>query len=96
LGQVLKFVEKTTPIAVYTSRKGSSAAGITTSVTRDSNLVGLPSLCYFFVCLKLVSSGNKLYFSVQRELYLEGVAILLADGGVVYIDEFDKMSPEDR
>jgi DNA replication licensing factor MCM5 len=44
----------------------------------------------------LVSSGNKLYFSVQRELYLEGVAILLADGGVVCIDEFDKMSPEDR
>jgi DNA replication licensing factor MCM5 len=44
----------------------------------------------------LVSSGNKLYFSVQRELYLEGVAILLADGGVVCIDEFDKMRPEDR
>ncbi|VAI50770.1 unnamed protein product [Triticum turgidum subsp. durum] len=67
--QFLKFVEKTAPIAVYTSGKGSSAAGLTASVTRDSN---------------------------SREFYLEGGAMVLADGGVVCIDEFDKMRPEDR
>ena len=67
--QFLKFVEKTAPIAVYTSGKGASAAGLTASVIRDP------------------TSG---------EFYLEGGAMVLADGGVVCIDEFDKMRPEDR
>ncbi|KAF9589988.1 hypothetical protein IFM89_029725 [Coptis chinensis] len=67
--QFLKFVEKTAPIAVYTSGKGSSAAGLTASVIRDNS---------------------------SREFYLEGGAMVLADGGVVCIDEFDKMRSEDR
>ncbi|KAH7546229.1 hypothetical protein FEM48_Zijuj01G0178300 [Ziziphus jujuba var. spinosa] len=67
--QFLKFVEKTAPVAVYTSGKGSSAAGLTASVIRDTS---------------------------SREFYLEGGAMVLADGGVVCIDEFDKMRPEDR
>jgi len=33
--QLLKFTEKVAPIAVYTSGKGSSAAGLTASVIRD-------------------------------------------------------------
>ncbi|NXC43987.1 MCM5 factor, partial [Penelope pileata] len=67
--QLLKFVEKCSPIGVYTSGKGSSAAGLTASVIRD------PS---------------------SRGFFMEGGAMVLADGGVVCIDEFDKMREDDR
>lgn len=57
------------PIAVYTSGKGSSAAGLTASVIRDP---------------------------ASRNFIMEGGAMVLADGGVVCIDEFDKMREDDR
>jgi len=67
--QLLKFTEKVSPIGVYTSGKGSSAAGLTASVKRDTT---------------------------SREFFLEGGAMVLADGGIVCIDEFDKMRVQDR
>ena len=67
--QLLKFTEKIAPIGVYTSGKGSSAAGLTASVIRDAS---------------------------SKEFYLEGGAMVLADGGIVCIDEFDKMDQRDR
>ncbi|VDI54819.1 replicative DNA helicase Mcm, partial [Mytilus galloprovincialis] len=67
--QLLKFVERCSPIAVYTSGKGSSAAGLTASVTKDP---------------------------ATRNFVMEGGAMVLADGGVVCIDEFDKMREDDR
>lgn len=57
--QFLKFVERVAPIGVYTSGKGSSAAGLTASVIKDA----------------------------KGEFYLEGGAMVLADGGVICIDE---------
>lgn len=67
--QLLKFVERCSPIGVYTSGKGSSAAGLTASVIRDPQ---------------------------TRNFVMEGGAMVLADGGVVCIDEFDKMREDDR
>uniref|UniRef100_A0A6P7GKM2 DNA replication licensing factor Mcm5-like n=1 Tax=Diabrotica virgifera virgifera TaxID=50390 RepID=A0A6P7GKM2_DIAVI len=53
--QLLKFVEKVAPIAVYTSGKGSSAAGLTASVMRDPATVNiilgacqLKGMCVFY------------------------------------------------
>lgn len=57
--QFLKFIEKVSPVGVYTSGKGSSAAGLTASVVKDA----------------------------KGEFFLEGGAMVLADGGVICIDE---------
>merc|ERR1719384_2547389 len=65
--QFLKFVHQVAPVCVYTSGKGSSAAGLTASVMRSNG-----------------------------EFVLEGGAMVLADGGIVCIDEFDKMREDDR
>lgn len=66
--QLLRFVATVAPVGVYTSGKGSSAAGLTAAVSRDK-------------------SGA---------WALEGGALVLADGGVCAIDEFDKMREADR
>jgi len=67
--QCLKYVEKTSHKAVFTTGKGASAAGLTASVKKDNQ---------------------------TGEYVLEGGAMVLADSGICLIDEFDKMSDQDR
>jgi DNA replication licensing factor MCM5 len=66
--QLLKFTERIAPIGIYTSGKGSSAAGLTATVA---------------------GTGG-------GDFHLEAGSMVLADGGVVCIDEFDKMREQDQ
>lgn len=67
--QLLQSAAQIAPRMVYTTGKGSTAAGLTAAVLRDPR---------------------------TGEYFLEAGALVLADGGVAVIDEFDKMSKDDR
>ncbi|MEM2006489.1 MAG: minichromosome maintenance protein MCM [Sulfolobales archaeon] len=67
--QLLQYASRIAPRGLYTTGKGSSAAGLTAAVIRDKQ------------------SG---------EFFLEAGAMVLADGGIVAVDEIDKMREEDR
>ncbi len=66
--EMLKFAAKIAPRGLYTSGRGSTAAGLTAAVIRDKSGIML----------------------------LEAGAVVLGDQGLVSIDEFDKLRPEDR
>jgi replicative DNA helicase Mcm len=65
---MLKFAAKIAPRGLYTSGRGSTAAGLTAAVIRDKSGI----------------------------MMLEAGAVVLGDQGLVCIDEFDKIKPEDR
>lgn len=67
--QLLKYTAQLAPRGLYTTGKGSTAAGLTAAVVRDSATGGWT---------------------------LEAGALVLADMGTACIDEFDKMSEDDR
>ncbi|MEM4237610.1 MAG: AAA family ATPase, partial [Candidatus Nitrosocaldaceae archaeon] len=66
--ELLKYAARVAPRGLYTSGRGSTAAGLTAAVIRDK-------------------SGM---------MMLEAGAVVLGDQGLVCIDEFDKLRPEDR
>ena len=66
--EMLKFCARIAPRGLYTSGRGSTAAGLTAAVVRDASGIFM----------------------------LEAGAVVLGDQGLVCIDEFDKMRPEDR
>ena len=65
--EMLKFCARIAPRGLYTSGRGSTAAGLTAAVVKDKT--GM--------------------------MMLEAGAVVLGDQGLVCIDEFDKMKPED-
>ncbi len=66
--EMLKFCARVAPRGLYTSGRGSTAAGLTAAVVKDKTGI----------------------------MMLEAGAVVLGDQGLVCIDEFDKMKPEDR
>ena len=66
--EMLKFCARIAPRGLYTSGRGSTAAGLTAAVVKDKSGIFM----------------------------LEAGAVVLGDQGLVCIDEFDKMKPEDR
>ena len=63
--QFLKFAEKVAPVGVYTSGKGSSAAGLTASVIKDRKgeffLEGGVSESYVCFCTCLMPHGSSAF-----------------------------------